>query len=448
MGDHTTLPDHRSPWIRAGGSSGPARSVILTDQALDREHVGPPDVSAVGGELEVGQDPPDGVELRPRRRGLVGQRQRADVAVVRGTELVGTAGVQPGERAARGRRHSRGSAGRARSSRSPGSPPRPPAPRAHRSRPARASQRSPSPSVAKKSAGALARVFTSTELPLLRRTRVDVQMSPPATGVVATTAWPSSSSTRVAIPRIRAIAPLCRAGGRGARFRVGQRTGLVAPSRASRWVPVEALARHRHGRPEAGAALVRVGHGQRHVVEPHGEVLRQRAAVTGRLGDVPAVHRDLQRPDEREGVAAEVEVADADRGGREPPSPRGLGGAGALDDAVDDLVRVEVVRVARRPRRCRARPPRRWRSGSPPCAAGAARGPSARTAWARSSGVVRACCRQLWVQVTALSRTATDLGGDAVVMTPARPSACTTRAGWSGARRSRTAHARRTPRRG
>ena len=54
------------------------------------------------------------------------------------------------------------------------------------------------------SAGACGRVLTSAEVPPESRSRVDVQMSPPATGVVATTALPSSFSARLAIVPIRA----------------------------------------------------------------------------------------------------------------------------------------------------------------------------------------------------------------------------------------------------
>ena len=45
-----------------------------------------------------------------------------------------------------------------------------------------------------------------------------------------------------------------------------------------------------------------------------------------------------------------------------------------------------------------------------------ARGPSRDTVWAGSSGLLRASWRQSWVQVTALSSTATDFGGEAVDM--------------------------------
>ena len=47
------------------------------------------------------------------------------------------------------------------------------------------------------------------------------------------------------------------------------------------------------------------------VVQPDGEVLGEPAPAADRLGDVPAVHGDLQGADHREGVAAEREVADA-----------------------------------------------------------------------------------------------------------------------------------------
>src|SRR5262245_18925837 len=62
--------------------------------------------------------------------------------------------------------------------------------------PASPSQRSPSASVAKKPSGALVRVFMNAERPLLSRSLVAVEMSPPATGAVAATADHSSSSAR------------------------------------------------------------------------------------------------------------------------------------------------------------------------------------------------------------------------------------------------------------
>ena len=57
--------------------------------------------------------------------------------------------------------------------------------------PASPSQRSPAASASKKPAGALVRVFMNAERPLLSRSLVAVQMSPPATGAVAATAEPT-----------------------------------------------------------------------------------------------------------------------------------------------------------------------------------------------------------------------------------------------------------------
>jgi hypothetical protein len=60
--------------------------------------------------------------------------------------------------------------------------------------PASASQRRPFASDAKNPVGALLSVFISAVVPSLSRSLVATQMSPPATGAVATTAAPSSSS--------------------------------------------------------------------------------------------------------------------------------------------------------------------------------------------------------------------------------------------------------------
>ena len=59
-----------------------------------------------------------------------------------------------------------------------------------------ANQRNPAASASKKPAGAWGSVFMSAVVPLDRRSRVAVEMSPPATGAVATTAAPRSSSAR------------------------------------------------------------------------------------------------------------------------------------------------------------------------------------------------------------------------------------------------------------
>jgi hypothetical protein len=67
------------------------------------------------------------------------------------------------------------------------------------------SQSSPAASVAKKVPGAFERVLTKAVRPSLSRSRVAVQTSPPATGVVATTATPSSAAALPAIPPIRAM---------------------------------------------------------------------------------------------------------------------------------------------------------------------------------------------------------------------------------------------------
>ncbi len=60
------------------------------------------------------------------------------------------------------------------------------------------SQRSPAASASKNPAGAWGSVFISAVWPLESRSRVAVAMSPPATGDVATTDEPRSSSARFA----------------------------------------------------------------------------------------------------------------------------------------------------------------------------------------------------------------------------------------------------------
>src|SRR5699024_12402652 len=66
-------------------------------------------------------------------------------------------------------------------------------------------QRNPSASRWKKPSGGLGRVLIRALRPLLSRSRVVVQMSPPATGVVDTTATPNRASARAAVPDKRAI---------------------------------------------------------------------------------------------------------------------------------------------------------------------------------------------------------------------------------------------------
>src|SRR3954454_10095399 len=65
-----------------------------------------------------------------------------------------------------------------------------------RTPPASPSHCRPAASAAKNPSGALVRVFMNAERPLLSRSLVAVAMSPPATGAVAATADPRSSSAR------------------------------------------------------------------------------------------------------------------------------------------------------------------------------------------------------------------------------------------------------------
>ena len=90
------LPFQRSPCSRAGCSSGTSSvSRPTTDSTSGGVAVG--DRAAVAGQLEVGQQPAHGVELRPRAGGLVGQRQPADEAVVVEAPVVGAGGVRAGQ---------------------------------------------------------------------------------------------------------------------------------------------------------------------------------------------------------------------------------------------------------------------------------------------------------------------------------------------------------------
>ena len=155
----TTLPDHRSPWIRRAARaarrtrrSAPATASIAS-ASLGR------DVGAVAGELEVGEHPPLDQELRPRVGRRVRQRHRGDVAVARAAERVGPRVVGRGAAGGRAARPRRRSAGRARSTPGSGSRRLRPSTSGIGAPPASASQSSPAASTVKKSSGACGRVF-------------------------------------------------------------------------------------------------------------------------------------------------------------------------------------------------------------------------------------------------------------------------------------------------
>ena len=168
--------------------------------------------AAVAGQLEVGQHPPGRVELRPGRRGPVRQRQPADEAVLlqavrrrrrpravaasawpnaTAASTVGLAGLDPAQDQALvvGRR----------------------APRARRRRRPRPASAGRAPRPRRSPRGRAGCVFISAVVPSLSRSRVAVEMSPPATGAVATTDEPRSSSARLATSGRRVIAGRARA---------------------------------------------------------------------------------------------------------------------------------------------------------------------------------------------------------------------------------------------
>ena len=233
---------------RGRRSGGPRRSTAAASLGLD--------AAAVGGELEVGQHPAGGEELRPRtarcgwaaaacrcsrrrRRGRSpGRRRRgsrpADRPKLSAASTVGSAGLDPGEHQAvvlDGEHLGYVDAAGAR-------PPRASAARRPRW------GRSPS--------GACGRVLISADVPSDSRSRVAVQMSPPATGVVATTGGAEqrlgplgdAAHPRHVSRRLRSVS-LSRAS--------------AAPRAATRAV-AGALDHREHVVEALVAAVVRVGH--------------------------------------------------------------------------------------------------------------------------------------------------------------------------------------------
>ncbi len=110
-------------------------------------------------------------------------------------------------------------------------------------------------------------------------------------------------------------------------------------SRRPRWarrrVLVGAEGVHVDGGAEAGSAFVRGHDGAGNVVQPHREVLRNPAILSGRASDVPAVHGDLQSTHQHGRVAAQAEVADGDRGRGHADVPGSARAAADLDHPVD-----------------------------------------------------------------------------------------------------------------
>ena len=189
------------------------------DDRLDRHGLGLADRTAVAGELEVGQHAAYGIELRPGRARLVGQRQPTDEAVA--LEAVGLARRRGGWPRAPVRSRRPPPAGAWAWAR-----PRPGS-RSRRWRPARrgrARRRAPRPATAgppprprRSPRGRAPAVFISAIWPLESRSRVAVATSPPATGAVDTTAVPRSSSARLATSgwRVMRTRVLARCGGPG-----------------------------------------------------------------------------------------------------------------------------------------------------------------------------------------------------------------------------------------
>ena len=184
------LPDHRSPCSRAGGSGGPASSSIRSTHGVDRCRV-------VGGRSRrgrgrpAGRARPGGSRRTPARSsvGAVGQRRGADEAVAARRRTRGApARVGGGQLAAEAARPPRPSGGRSRPSATTRQSSSTASTSGTGAPPASASQASPRASAAKKPAGGCGRDLTSALPPSLSRSRVAVQMSPPGTGVVATTA--------------------------------------------------------------------------------------------------------------------------------------------------------------------------------------------------------------------------------------------------------------------
>ena len=181
-----TLPFQRSPCSREGGSSGSrsgSRPITASTAAASSSVAWP----AVAGQLEVGQHAPGRVELRPGRCRPVRQRQPADEPVL-------ARGRTPGRRRrgwrpapGRTRRPRRSWSCRARPSAGSGTPGRRRAPRARRPRRPPPASAVRAPRRRRSPRGRAGCVFISAVVPSLSRIRVAVEMSPPATGAVATT---------------------------------------------------------------------------------------------------------------------------------------------------------------------------------------------------------------------------------------------------------------------
>ena len=230
-------------------------------------------------------------------------------------------------------------------------------------------------------------------------------MSPPATGVVATTACPSRCSTRSAIPRIRAIGPECRAARRGS-------AGLAV---CPRWASSRVLIGCVGGAGSASANRVPRSSG---VTTTSATSYSRAARSSGSRRPLPTACATSQpctaissAPTRASVSRPEGQVADADRRGGQPLQPGGAHRAGALHQAVDRPGRRRVAATGSRPAPGRARPPRRVRRASPPCGRAASpRSQSAHGVGRRQvagSRLLEAAC----VQVTALSSTATEVGG-------------------------------------
>ena len=146
--------------------------------------------------------------------------------------------------------------------------------------------------------GGCGRVLTSADPPSRSRTRVAVQMSPPATGVGRDHGVPSSCSTRSAIVGMRATTvSLSKPPGASpvaALPTTAPTTGASASEERQ-----QGLAGGRRRRSLRGCREPRraVGIGDQvggHVEQRVGQRARDRVVETAGLGDVPPVHRDLQ----------------------------------------------------------------------------------------------------------------------------------------------------------
>ncbi len=177
----TMLPDQRSPWMRAGGSVGTGEIVDATHRGLDRRGLVDGQRLTVDGSAYVGHDPARGEELRPGRQRAVGQGSEPDEAVLGAAERSAPAWwVAARARPNRSATSVVGLPGSIQSSTRQSSATASTlgtwAPSASRS------QRSPSASRSKKPSGGCGRVLMMAPRPSVSRSRVDVQMSPPATG--------------------------------------------------------------------------------------------------------------------------------------------------------------------------------------------------------------------------------------------------------------------------